>query len=232
MREMAELFLREATARPDCPEAVIAHRNFGTTCWYFGDFAGAHDHYQKSLKHYDQARHGDSANRFGLDSLAAAEAYDVLALWVLGRIDEALSLVDRALADAESAAHTPTMAHALEHAARLGLFRRSPEAVATYSQALADIVSRYDLPAFLAGRPTFFRAGRNRGAARTRRGWPRCRGASLCPRTNLLFCACPFPKRPWLKPKRVSARLTPASGAWTMCSPGWITTSPPRRPAP
>jgi hypothetical protein len=41
MREMAELFLREATAGPDCPEAVVAHRNFGVTCFYFADFAGA-----------------------------------------------------------------------------------------------------------------------------------------------------------------------------------------------
>src|SRR5215813_6416745 len=38
MREMAELFLREATASPNCPEVVIAHRNFGTTCFYFGDY--------------------------------------------------------------------------------------------------------------------------------------------------------------------------------------------------
>ena len=46
MREVAELFLREATARPDCPEALVAHRISGTTCLYFGDFAGAHDHFQ------------------------------------------------------------------------------------------------------------------------------------------------------------------------------------------
>src|SRR5262249_7378205 len=38
MREMAELFLREATARPDCPEALVAHRISGNTCLYFGDF--------------------------------------------------------------------------------------------------------------------------------------------------------------------------------------------------
>jgi hypothetical protein len=56
MREMAELFLREATARPNCPEALIAHRISGTTCWYLGDFAGAHDHFQKTVELYDQAR--------------------------------------------------------------------------------------------------------------------------------------------------------------------------------
>jgi hypothetical protein len=34
MREMAALFLREATVRPACPEAVIAHRISGVTCLF------------------------------------------------------------------------------------------------------------------------------------------------------------------------------------------------------
>jgi len=62
-----------------------------------------------------------------------------------------LRLAERALADAESAAHAPTMAHALLFAALLALVRCNPEAVATYSQALANIVSRYDLRADWAG---------------------------------------------------------------------------------
>jgi predicted ATPase len=156
MREMAELFLREATARPDCPEAVVAHRISGQTCWYFGDFAGSHQHFQKAIEHYDQTRHADFANRFGHDPRAAAEIRDAVALWVLGRIDEALPLAERALADAESAGHAATMANALAYAALLGLFRHNPEAVATYSRAMADIVSRYDLPAFWAGQAVFF----------------------------------------------------------------------------
>jgi hypothetical protein len=77
-------------------------------------------------------------------------------LWVLGRIDEALPLADRALADAQSAAHAPTMGQAFGYAALLGLVRCNPEAVATNSQALADIVSRYDLSAFWAGLAVFF----------------------------------------------------------------------------
>jgi predicted ATPase len=151
MREMAQLFLREATAEPDCREAVVAHRNFGFTCWYFGDFAGAHDHFQKTIELYDQAQHGDFADQFGQDPRAAAEIGDALTLWVLGRIDKAQRLAERALADAESAAHAPTMGYVLTFAARLGLFRYSSDAVATFSRALADIVSRYDLPALWAG---------------------------------------------------------------------------------
>jgi predicted ATPase len=153
---MAELFLREAAARSDCPETLVGHRISGVTCFYFGDFAGAHDHFQKTIELYNPARHGDFANRFGQDPRAAAEIFDALALWVLGRIDEALPLAERALADAESAAHPPTIGYALLFAALLGLFRDSCAAVATYSQALADIVSRYDLPAAWAGNAIFF----------------------------------------------------------------------------
>jgi predicted ATPase len=156
MREIAELFLREATARPDRPEAVVAHRISGMTCFCFGDFAGAHQHCQKAIELYDQARHADFATRFSQDSRAAAEIFDALALWVLGRIDDSLRLADRALADAESAGHAPTMSYTLLYAALLGLARCKPEAVATYSQALADMVSRYDLPAHWAGHAVFF----------------------------------------------------------------------------
>ena len=49
MREMAELFLREATARPDSPEAAVAHAISGVTRFYFGDFAGAHEHFQPAF---------------------------------------------------------------------------------------------------------------------------------------------------------------------------------------
>jgi len=156
LREIAEFFLREATAQPNCPEALQAHRVSVFTCWYFGDFAGAHDHFQKSLVLYDQARPGNFANRFGQLRRGAAEVWNALALWALGRIDEALWVTERALADAGAAAHAPTMGQALLYGLLLGLVRCNREAVATYSQALADIVSRYDLPAFFTGVAVFF----------------------------------------------------------------------------
>jgi hypothetical protein len=45
-REMAELFLRETTARPDCPEAVIAHR-----------VAGGQDGEERKLHRLHAGRH-------------------------------------------------------------------------------------------------------------------------------------------------------------------------------
>ena len=158
MREMAELFLREATALRDCPEIVVAHGISGLTCFYFGDLADGHQHFQKTVELYDQARHADFANRFGEDPRAAAEILDALILWALGRIDEALRLAERALGNAESAAHAPTMGYVLTFAALLGLVRCKPDAVATYSRALADIVSRHDLPALWVGWATFLQS--------------------------------------------------------------------------
>jgi predicted ATPase len=143
---------------------LIAHRTFGVTCWYLGDFAGAHDHYQKSIELYDQARHADFANRFGQDPLAAAEIYDALTLWVLGRTDEALPLADRALADAESAAHAPTMGFVHYFGTLLGLVRGNSEAVATHSQAYAEHVARYDLSAHWAGFAAFFQGWAKRAS--------------------------------------------------------------------
>jgi predicted ATPase len=170
MREMAELLLREAAARPDCPETLIADHISGCTCLQFGDFAGAHQHFQKTIELYDPTRHGDLANRFGQDPRVAAEILDALTLWVLGRVDDSLRLSDRALADAEPAGHAPTMGHALAYAAFLGLFRRSPEAVATDSQALADVVSRYDFPGYWAGIAIFLQGWAMSRLAEMRRG--------------------------------------------------------------
>jgi tetratricopeptide (TPR) repeat protein len=170
MRQVAELFLREATARPDCPETLIAYRVSGCNCLQFGDFAGAHQHFRQTIELYDQARHADLANRFGQDPRDSAEILDALALWVLGRVDDSLHLADRALADAESADHAPTTAHALAYAAFLGIFRRNPEAVATYSQALADTVSRYDFPAYWAGVAVFLQSWAKSSVAEMRRG--------------------------------------------------------------
>jgi len=203
MREMAELFLRETAARPDCPEAMVGHRISGPTRFYFGDFAGAHDHFQRTIELYDPARHSDFANRFGQDPRAAAEIYDALTLWVLGRVDESLRLADRALADAESAGHAPTMAHALAYAALLGLFRRNPEAVATYSQAIADIVSRYDLAAHWAGIALFLQ------------GWAKWSDGAEESRLSQMRCGLAIYReqgRIWLLPEAVLAEAEASAG--------------------
>jgi len=178
MREMAERFLREAAARPDCPEAVIAHRISGVTRLHFGDFAGAHDHFQKTIELYDKARDADFSNRFGHDPRAVAQVFDAVALWVLGRADEALPLAERALAHAKASAHPPTMGHALLFAAVLGLVRCDTEAsrptAKRWPLSCLDMISQPSWPALRY----FFRAGQSRPTAPKTRDPPRCDAAS------------------------------------------------------
>src|SRR5262249_26845814 len=128
------------------------------TCLYFGDFAGAHDHFQKTIELYDQARHADFANRFGADPRATTEIFDALALWILGQIDDTLRLADRCITAAALAAHARTLGRSLLFAAGLGLVRCHPDAVATSGRAFAECVPRYDLPALFAGPAALFRA--------------------------------------------------------------------------
>jgi class 3 adenylate cyclase/tetratricopeptide (TPR) repeat protein len=225
LREMAELFLREATARPDCPEALVAHRISGQTRWYFGDFAGAHDHFRKTIELYDPTCHGNFANRFGVDPRAAAEIWDAVALWALGRIDEVLPLADRAFADAESAAHAPTMELVLMERRCWGLFGTTPKqsrpAPKHWPISCRDTISR---PLWSAGRP-FFRAGQGGPRVAKRRALPRCDAASPSNGSKVLFGSGPLSKRLWPKPKRAPVRPMPGSGTWTTRSPSWSTLS-------
>ena len=153
---------------------MIAHRIFGGTSFFFGDYAAAHDHFQESLALYDAGKHGELIKRFGQHPWAAAEIWDALALWILGRIDESLRLADRALADAGSVEHPPTLAYVHLFRALLGLLRRNAEATAAASQALADIVSQYGAftgyATFNRGWASWSRSGGEAGLAEMRDG--------------------------------------------------------------
>src|SRR5271166_6436267 len=208
MREIAELFLREATARPDCPERLIAHRVSGCTCFQFGDFAGAHQHFQKTIELYDQARHTDFADRFGQDPRASAEILDALALWVLGRVDNSLRVADPPSPMPSRQTMLRLLVMRWHMPPSLSFFgatpsqsrptaRRSPmPSLVTISQPIGP-ASRY-----------FYKAGQCRD-------WPRCGAASPSIGSKVGFGFCP--KRSWPKPKRVPARPSSADGEAEDC---------------
>jgi hypothetical protein len=106
-RELAELLRREATARPDCRETLIAHRVSGGTCLQFGDFAGAHQHFQKN---YRALRPGASCwFRQPVRPGFLRRRGDFGRPHIVGARERrrVLRVADRALADAPSAGHAP-----------------------------------------------------------------------------------------------------------------------------
>ena len=49
MRAHAAAFLADVEARPDSPEAGVAHRAVGITCWFAGEYRDARDHLERAL---------------------------------------------------------------------------------------------------------------------------------------------------------------------------------------
>ena len=95
MRAHAAAFLSDVAARPDSSEAGVAHRAAGTTCLFAGEYREAQDHLERALALFQPGRDDDLAFRFGADPGVGAMAYLATALWPLGEVDRAVSLIDR-----------------------------------------------------------------------------------------------------------------------------------------
>ena len=50
MRAHAAAFLNDVEARPDSPEAGVAHRAAGITCWFAGEYREARDHFETGAR--------------------------------------------------------------------------------------------------------------------------------------------------------------------------------------
>ena len=96
MRAHAETFLSDVEARPNSPEAGVAHRAAGITCWFAGEYREAREHLERALALFQPGRDDDLAFRFGQDPGVAAWSVLALASWPLGEIGRAISLVGEA----------------------------------------------------------------------------------------------------------------------------------------
>ena len=61
MRAHAAAFLSDVEARPDSPEAGVAHRAAGITCWFAGEYREARDHLERALALFQPGRDDDLA---------------------------------------------------------------------------------------------------------------------------------------------------------------------------
>ena len=110
MRAHAAAFLSDVEARPDSPEAGVAHRAAGMTCWFAGEYREARDHFERALALFQPGRDDDLAFRFGHDLGVAAMAYLAIASWPLGEVDRSISLIDRMQTRMADVTHVGTLA--------------------------------------------------------------------------------------------------------------------------
>ena len=175
MKTHAAAFLRDVASRPDSAEAGVAHRAAGVTCWFAGEYAEARDHFERALALFQPGRDDDLAFRFGQDAGVAAMLFLAIALWPLGNVGPAISLVDDAHKRIASVAHIGTHAYAKYHAAWFELMRGDRARAAQNASEVARLAREHDLPdwravgAFLEGWVTAERSALGEGLKDMRR---------------------------------------------------------------
>ena len=150
MRAHASAFLNDVEARPDSPEAGVAHRSAGCTCWFAGEYREARDHFERALALFQPGRDDDLAFRFGHDQGVAAMFYLAIVSWPLGEVDRAISLIDRMQTRIADLTHVGTLAFGRMHAAMFELMRGDQTRAAPNALELARLAREHDLPLFRA----------------------------------------------------------------------------------
>jgi class 3 adenylate cyclase/tetratricopeptide (TPR) repeat protein len=145
MRAHAEALLGDVEARPDSPEASVAHRAAGMNCWFAGEYREARDHLERALALFEPGRDDDLTFRFAWDPGAAAMASLAIALWALGEVDRAISLIDRMQTRVACLKHVGPLALGRMHAAMFELMRGDHLRAAQNAFELARLAREHDL---------------------------------------------------------------------------------------
>ena len=157
MRAHSAAFLSDVEARPDSPEAGVAHRAAGITCWVAGEYREARDHLERALALFQPGRDNDLAFRFGLDPGVAAMFSLAVALWPLGEVDRAVSLVEQMLTQIADLTHVGTLAVGRLYATLFELMRGDRTRAAPNAFELGRLAREHELSmygavgAFLGG---------------------------------------------------------------------------------
>ena len=149
-RAHAEAFLNDVDSRPGSPEATVAHRMVGVTHWFSGQYREAREHLERALALFQPGRDDDLAFRFGHDPGIGAMLYLAVALWPLGDVGRAVSLVGDAEARIAGLRHIGTRAYEKWHAALFELMRGDLARTEREAVELARLAREHDLPMWRA----------------------------------------------------------------------------------
>ena len=145
MRAHAVAFLSDLEATPNLPEAGVAHRRAGMTCWFAGEYVEARDHLERALALSQPGRDDDLAFRFGQDSGVATMGSLAIVSWPLGEIDRAISLIDRMQTRIVDLSHVATLALGRALATLFELMRRDQQRAAPNAFELARLAREHEL---------------------------------------------------------------------------------------
>jgi predicted ATPase len=150
MQTHAAALLNDCEARPDSPEAGVAHRASGITCWFAGEYREARGHLERALAMFQPGRDDELAFRLGVDPGTAAMAYLAITSWPLGEVDRARSLIERMQTRIADLTHVGMLAYGKMHAALFEMMRGDPARAAPNAFELVRLADEHDLPMFRA----------------------------------------------------------------------------------
>jgi predicted ATPase len=145
MRDLAESFLQSVAARPDSSEACVAHRIYGVTKWFAGEFEDGRAHLEKALALYDPERDRDLGLHFGQDIGVAATVYLALVAWAQGEVDRARRPIEDLIARIAGISHVGTIAYWNMHAFMFEMMRFDPLRAAPFAEALARFARNHEM---------------------------------------------------------------------------------------
>ena len=146
----AAAFLSDVEATPDSPEAGVAHRAAGVTCWFAGQYREARDHLEQALALFEAGRDDDLAFRFGVEPGIAAMVYLAFVSWPLGEVDRATSLIDSMQKRIANLTHVGTLAFAIGYVTFFQLMRGDRGRAAPNAFEFTRLVRMQELPMFRA----------------------------------------------------------------------------------
>ena len=150
MQAYAAAFLSDLEARPNSPEASVAHRTAGITCWFAGDYRDARDRLERALALFQPGRDDDLAYRFGWDPGVAAMANLAAASWPLGEVDRAISLIDQMKTRVAGLTHVSTLASGKLYTAMFELMRGDHLRATPSAFEMVRLAREQELPLFRA----------------------------------------------------------------------------------
>ena len=145
MRACVAAFLSDIEARPNSPEAGVAHRAAGLTCWFAGEYREARDHLERALGLFQPGRDDDLAFRFGLDPGVAAMVNLAVVSWSLGEVDRAISLIERMQTRLAGLTHVGMLAFGKMHSALFDLMRGDHARATPKTFELARLAREHEL---------------------------------------------------------------------------------------
>jgi predicted ATPase len=153
--EIAEIFHRAAQSGGRSMERRVALRCLALSFVGQGAFQQARDHAIRALSGDFSEEDVEARRIFGFDHRIAATSYAALTTWLLGDLEEARELIERAVREGRDSAHAVTMVMAYAYWSLIEAIRGDAQAVLGASQTLIQVADQQRMPHYISAAKMF-----------------------------------------------------------------------------